>query len=116
MNLGRFRWWVDQICHQEGFFVNQQQVPGDPVVAAPGGDGHRGQRRLRVPRRGTPPLPGDPAQLPEARSRIAGRGQPRFADYLRGFASYLHMVHPEGAECLREINALLGPDEPGEDA
>src|SRR5262249_34842620 len=21
--LGRFRWWVDQICHQEGFYVHQ---------------------------------------------------------------------------------------------
>lgn len=24
-DLGRFRWWVDQICHQEGFFVNQRK-------------------------------------------------------------------------------------------
>ncbi|MBY0456796.1 MAG: hypothetical protein K2V38_05630, partial [Gemmataceae bacterium] len=25
MNLGRFRWWVDQVCQQEGFVVNQDK-------------------------------------------------------------------------------------------
>ena len=25
LNIGRFRWWVDQICHQEGFLVNQKK-------------------------------------------------------------------------------------------
>src|SRR4051794_23800368 len=25
LNLGRFRWWVDQVCQQEGFTVNQQK-------------------------------------------------------------------------------------------
>ncbi len=40
------------------------------------------------------------------------RGNPGFADYLRGFASYLHMVHPEeGAELLRQVDELLGPGE-----
>ena len=25
IDVGRFRWWVDQVCHQEGFFVNQKK-------------------------------------------------------------------------------------------
>src|SRR5262249_60831794 len=25
LNLGRFRWWVDQVCQQEGFTVNQEK-------------------------------------------------------------------------------------------
>ena len=25
LDLGRFRWWVDQVCHQEGFFINQKK-------------------------------------------------------------------------------------------
>jgi hypothetical protein len=38
------------------------------------------------------------------------RGNPRFQEYLRGFASYLHMVHPdEGGELLRQVSELLGP-------
>jgi hypothetical protein len=47
------------------------------------------------------------------------RGNSGFADYLRGFASYLHMVHPEeGAELLRQVDELLGPerDPAGEEA
>ncbi len=41
------------------------------------------------------------------------RGNARFGDYLRGLASYIHMVHPEeGAELLREIEALA-PDQEG---
>jgi hypothetical protein len=42
------------------------------------------------------------------------RGNPRFKQYLRGFAAYLNMVQPkEGAALLRRVNELLGgaPDE-----
>jgi len=112
LSIGRFRWWVDQICHQEGFFVNQkkfrvirksqrQTVTGIVVNDA-----------LRIPR-------------PERRRFRAtlkncelhgvdsqARGRASFRSYLRGFASYLNMVHPtEGAEYLRRVNQLLGPEE-----
>jgi hypothetical protein len=31
--------------------------------------------------------------------------------YLRGYASYVHMVQPdEGAELLRQVDELIGPD------
>jgi len=44
------------------------------------------------------------------------RGNPRFAEYLRGFASYMHMVQPEeGSELLEQVTALLGVEGP-EDA
>ena len=34
--------------------------------------------------------------------------------YLRGFASYVHMVHPdEGTEFLRQVEELLGPEADG---
>jgi RNA-directed DNA polymerase len=109
--LGRFRWWVDQVCHQEGFFVNegkfrvirssQRQVVTGIVV----------NEELHVPR--------------EARRRFRAvlhncrkhgvasqaRGHERFGDYLRGFASYVHMVDPdEGAELLRQVEELLGAE------
>ena len=109
--IGRFRWWVDQVCHQEGFLVNakkshvirrsqRQTVTGIVINDA-----------LRVPR--------DQRRRFRAilhNCRVHGvasqdRGNPGFADYLRGFASYIHMVHlEEGKELLRQVDELLGPE------
>ncbi len=110
--LGRFRWWVDQVCHQEGFLVNRRKFH---VV-------RRSQRQLV-----TGLVVNDELNVPrEARRRFRAvlhncrvhgmesqaRGRPRFKEYLRGFASYVHMVHPEeGAELLRQVTELLGPEE-----
>jgi retron-type reverse transcriptase len=110
-DLGRLRWWVDQVCHQEGFVVHQdkfrvirssqRQVVTGIVV----------NDVLRVPR-------------PERRRFRAilhncvtqgiesqARGRKDFAGWLRGYASYIHMVHPkEGAELLRQVAGLVGPE------
>jgi hypothetical protein len=109
--LGRFRWWVDQVCHQEGFFINQKKFR---VI--------RGSQRqvvtgivvndeLRVPRderrRFRAMLHNCRLQGMESQAR----GRPRFGEYLRGFASYVHMIHPEeGDELLRQVEELLGPE------
>jgi RNA-directed DNA polymerase len=108
VNLGRFRWWIDQVCHQEGFFVNQskfrvirrcqrQMITGIVVndsVRVPRED----RRRFR-------------AILHNCRKfgvASQARGNPLFREYLRGFASYLHMVHPEdGIEQLKQVSELL---------
>lgn len=105
--VGRFRWWVDQICHQEGFFVNQRKLR---IIRA-----HRRQRVtgivvndcLRVPR--------------EQRRRVRAiihncrkhgvesqtRGRDGFLTWLHGVASYIHMVHPdEGRELLASVEEL----------
>ncbi len=114
VDLGRLRWWVDQICHQEGFLVNQQKFR---VIRA-----HQRQMvtgivvndTLRIPR-------------PERRRfrailhncRVHGiesqaRGRSNFRGYLRGFAAYIHMVHPEeGIKLLQEVEELLGPESAG---
>jgi hypothetical protein len=110
LDLGRFRWWVDQVCHQEGFFVNQDKFR---VI-------RRSQRQLV-----TGIVVNDELRVPrEERRRFRAmlhncrvhglesqaRGKAGFGEYLRGFASYIHMVHPaEGAEMLRQVNELLGP-------
>lgn len=109
VNVGRFRWWVDQICHQEGFFLKQSKFR---VI-------RRSQRQtvtgivvndeLRVPR-------GERRRFRAIlhNCKIHGiesqaRGNPAFGDYLRGFASYLNMVDPqEGRKLLDQVNALLG--------
>jgi hypothetical protein len=110
--LGRFRWWVDQICHQEGFLINQGKFR---VI-------RRAQRQLvtgivvndelRIPREERRRFR---AILHNCRARgveSQARGNAKFGDYLLGFASYVHMVHPEeGDELLRQVEDLLGkPD------
>jgi retron-type reverse transcriptase len=110
-NLGRFRWWVDQVCHQEGFIVNQDKFR---VIRA-------SQRQLV-----TGIVVNDELRIPrDARRRFRAilfnckkhgvasqaREHPRFEAYLRGLASYVNMVHPEeGAELMRQVEELLGED------
>ncbi len=114
LDLGRFRWWVDQICQQEGFFVNQAKYR---VIRA-------SQRQLvtgivvndvlRIPREERRRFR---ALLHNCRqhgllSQARGRGD--LGSYLRGFASYVHMVYPEeGTELLQQIEELLGPEVEG---
>jgi RNA-directed DNA polymerase len=110
-DLGRFRWWVDQVCHQEGFFVNQAKFR---VIRA-------SQRQLV-----TGIVVNDELHIPrEERRRFRAvlhncrrhglasqaRGREDLGAYLRGFASYVHMVDPEeGADLLRQVDELLGPE------
>lgn len=111
VNVGRFRWWVDQICHQEGFFLNQSKFR---VI-------RRSQRQtvtgivvndeLRVPRRERRRFRAILHNCKTHGIDSQARGNPAFADYLRGFASYLHMVEPEeGTRLLKEVNELLGEE------
>lgn len=114
VQIGRFRWWVDQVCHQEGFTVNQSKFR---VI-------RRSQRQsvtgivvndsLRVPRRERRRFRAilHNCQVHGVESQM--RGRPGFRGWLRGFASYMHMVHPEeGTELLKQVNELLGPDSSG---
>jgi RNA-directed DNA polymerase len=107
-NLGRFLWWVDQICHQEGFTeradkrrvlrpCNQQRITG--VVVNDG---------LTVPRAARRRFR---AILHNCRKHglvSQARGRDDFPDYLRGFAAYVQMVQPElGRRLVREVEQLL---------
>jgi retron-type reverse transcriptase len=117
LELGRFRWWVDQVCHQEGFFINQAKYR---VIRA-------SQRQLV-----TGIVVNDELRIPrEERRRFRAllhncrrhgvasqaRGHADLGGYLRGFASYVHMVDPgEGAELLHQVEELLGPEGDGAEA
>ena len=112
--IGRFLWWVDQVCQQEGFTENttkrrilrpksQQRVTGIVVndgVFIP----REARRRFR-------------AILANCRKHgvaSQARGRDDFAAYLQGFAAYVHMVQPDlGARWVAEVRALLGAT-PGE--
>lgn len=114
-NIGRFRWWVDQICQQEGFHINyrkfrvlrnsqRQSVTGIVVNDC-----------LRVPREERRRLR---AILHNCRKHgVASqtRGRANFRDWLRGYAAYIHMVHPEeGLPLMREVEELLRAERQGE--
>jgi retron-type reverse transcriptase len=107
--LGRFLWWVDQICQQEGFAENarkrrilrkksQQRVTGIVVNSGlfiPRRDRHRFRAILqRVKKNGL---------------EAEARGRKDFRAYLLGFAAYVKMVQPElGAKWVAEVKALKG--------
>lgn len=116
LDLARFRWWVDQICQQEGFLVNQRKFR---VI-------RRSQRQtvtgivvndsLRIPRRERRRL-----RAILHNCRVHGidsqrPGNPGFGSHLRGLVSYIQMVHPEeGRRFLEELNQLMhqhGTEEP----
>jgi RNA-directed DNA polymerase len=116
LNLGRFRWWVDQVCQQEGFTVNQEkfrvirnsqrQVVTGIVV----------NEKLQVPRELRRELRAILHNCEKTSVGEQAKQHPRFkgntgafAQYLRGIAAYLNMVQPEhGAEMLRRVNEIVG--------
>ena len=112
-NLGRFFWWIDQICQQEGFTEypakrrvmrrhNQQRVTG--IVVNQG---------VHVPRSARRRFRAILANCRRHGVASQARGRDDFADYLRGFAAYVKMVQPElGAKWVAEVDELLR-QEPG---
>lgn len=111
--LGRFFWWVDQICQQEGFTENtkkrrvfrksaQQRVTGivvNDTLSVP----RKLRRRFRaivnnVKKNGL-----------EAEAR--DRSKESFEAYLYGFAAYVQMVQPKLGKALAADveEALKGP-------
>jgi hypothetical protein len=106
-DLGRFRWWVNQVCHQEGFYINESKFrvlrrsQRQSVTGIVVNSGLNLPRRLRRQLR---------AILHNCRTHgIASqaRGREDLLTWLRGQASYLHMVQPDaGREMLARIDAL----------
>jgi RNA-directed DNA polymerase len=106
--LGRFFWWVDQICQQEGFEEHrkkrrvfrahqQQRVTGIVVNDAPAVP-REARRRFR-------------AILHNCRAsgvEAEARGREDFESYLHGFAAYVKMVQPPlGEKLAAEVKALF---------
>jgi len=107
--VGRFLWWVDAICQQEGFTERadkrrvlrkgqQQRVTG-LVVNERAGVPRKDRRRFRAILHNC------------AQHGVASQAQGRedFEAYLAGYAAYIHMVDPElGKEYMAEVARLLG--------
>jgi hypothetical protein len=115
LRVGRFRWWVDQVCHQEGFFVNQKKFRVIRASQRQLVTGLVVNDELRVPREERRRFRAILNNCRKHGLESQARGRPDFTAYLRGFASYVHMVHPdEGSALLREVEELLGPESEGE--
>jgi retron-type reverse transcriptase len=117
LDLGRFRWWVDQICHQEGFFVNQDKFrvirPSQRQVVT----GIVVNEELRVPRPQRRRLRAILHNCRQHGVASQANGKENFLEYLAGLASYTHMVHPEeGSELLRQVDELLDANQNEGDA
>lgn len=108
LRLGRFLWWVDAICQDEGFIErpdkrrilrnkHQQRVTGLVVnagVNVPRAD----RRRFRAILHNC------------AKTGVAAqaKGRDDFAAYLAGYAAYVHMVDPVlGGKLVAEVDRLL---------
>jgi retron-type reverse transcriptase len=115
LDLGRFRWWVDQVCQQEGFAVHQGKFRVIRAAQRQVVTGLVVNDVLRVPRDERRRFRAILHNCKTHGVESQARGRTNFASWLRGYASYLHMVHPEeGVELLRQVNELLGaePEEP----
>jgi hypothetical protein len=111
VSLGRFRWWVDQVRHQEGFLVNQTKYRVIRASQRQLVTGIVVNDELRIPREERRRFRALLHNCRQHGLESQARGRADLPGYLRGFASYVHMVHPEeGDELLRQVESLLGPE------
>jgi len=106
--LGRFFWWVDQICQQEGFAENtkkrrvlrpssRQLVTGIVV-----------NDHLAVPRSERRRFRATLANVKKNGLAAEARGREDFEAYLHGYVAYVRMVEPErGAKLASELGEVL---------
>jgi retron-type reverse transcriptase len=106
--LERFLWWVNAICQQEGFIENaskrrllrsgsRQSVTGLVV-----------NEKVSVPRHVRRRFKAILHNVKKNGLAAEARGRKDFAQWFRGMAAYLAMVHPEqGKKWLTEVRAIL---------
>jgi hypothetical protein len=108
VKLGRFLWWIDAICQQEGFHErpdkrrvlrnkHQQRVTGLVVNAG-----------VHVPRADRKRFRAILHNCAKHGLASQARGHDDFEAYLRGYAAYVHMVDPVlGAKLIAEVEKVL---------
>lgn len=115
--LGRFLWWVDGICQQEGFnerpdkrrilrSKHQQRVTG---IVVNGGSGARsGNDKVHVPRLDKRTFRAILHNCETKGVASQAKGREDFAAYLRGYAAYVLMVEPPlGKKLVAQVEQLL---------
>lgn len=107
-SVGRFRWWVDQVCHQEGFYVNQKKFRVIRASQRQTVTGIVVNDVLRIPREERRRFRAILHNCEKQGYESQAKGRTDFDVYLRGFASYVHMVHPkEGKKLLKQVEQIL---------
>ncbi len=113
LRLGRFLWWVDGICQQEGFTErpdkrrilrakHQQRVTGLVVNA-----------RVNIPREDRRRFRAILHNCAKHGLESQAKGHEDFKAYLAGYAAYVHMVDPVlGRRYLDEVAKLVGEGAP----
>jgi hypothetical protein len=109
VRLGRFLWWVDGICQQEGFTEradkrrilrakHQQRVTGLVV-----------NERVNIPRSDRRKFRAILHNCAKHGVASQAKGRDDFEAYLAGYAAYVHMVDPAlGKRLAAEVARLLG--------
>jgi hypothetical protein len=110
-SIGRFLWWVDGICQQEGFIEHagkrkllraktQQRVTGIVV-----------NQDVHVPRRDRRRFRAILHNIEKRGLASEAKGRADFAAYLAGYAAYVQMVQPElGKAWSAEVARLVDKD------
>jgi len=106
--LGRFLWWVNAILQQEGFSENLKKRK----IMRKGGSrrvtGLVVDEKPSIPREDRRRFKAILANCRHHGVASQARGKPDFPAWLRGYAAYVRMVHPElGAKWQREVEEIL---------
>jgi RNA-directed DNA polymerase len=109
VRIGRFLWWVDGICQQEGFLErpdkrrilrgkHQQRITGIVVNAG-----------VHVPRADRKRFRAILHNCKKHGVASQAQGRDDFEAYLAGYAAYVQMVEPAlGRRWVDEVDRLLG--------
>lgn len=105
--LGRFLWWVNAICQQEGFSEND---PKRHVMRRSGRMEVTGlvvNQRVSIPRDDRRRFKAILHNVKKHGLESQARGRKDFAGWLEGYAAYVAMVHPAlGQKWLQEVRAI----------
>jgi hypothetical protein len=105
--IGRFLWWVNAICQQEGFSEND---PKRQLMRRAGRQSVTGlvvNQRVAIPRDDRRRFKAILHNVKKNGLAAEARGNEAFASWLQGYAAYVHMVHPAlGEQWLNEVRAL----------
>lgn len=115
VRVGRFLWWVDAICHAEGFVENtrkrrvlrphvQQRVTGVVV-----------NDKLTIPRERRRAFRAALARCKKDGFAATLAANPKLREEMAGFAAYVKMVQPELGESFAQQVRALHPPHAGSD-
>jgi hypothetical protein len=111
--LGRFLWWVNSICQQEGFAEND---PKRRIMRRAGRQIVTGlvvNERPVIPRADRRRFKAILYNCKKHGLASQAHGRADFAQWLEGYAAYVRMVQPKlGEAWLREVRALTGAVRP----